>query len=74
MIGEHDTAQAEMLIRAICDVRDKMISQMNWLENHDSQMDAAALRRDINEAQAHITRLHRRYLSGEAVVPARLAR
>jgi len=30
------SAQAEVLIRAICDLRDKMIGQMNWLEKHDS--------------------------------------
>ena len=75
MMGEQDAAQAEVLIRAILEVRDKMINQMNWLEKHDSQMDAAALRRDINEAQNHITRLHRRYLSAEPVGPvAQLAR
>jgi hypothetical protein len=42
-----------------------MIRQITWLEKHDRQLDAAALRRDVNEAQAHITRLHRRYLGGD---------
>jgi|GEM_PF-7096254 hypothetical protein len=42
-----------------------MISRVTWLEKHDAQLDAAALRRDISEAQAHITRLHRRYLGGD---------
>jgi hypothetical protein len=64
-VGERDAAQAAQLIRALCEVRDKMISQMTWLEKHDRQLDAAALRRDVNEAQAHITRLHRCYLGGD---------
>lgn len=59
-----DAAQAEVLIRALCELRDKMISQMTRLEKHGSQLEAAALRRDLNEAQAHITRLHRRYSGG----------
>jgi len=75
-VGERDAAQAAQLIRALCEVRDKMISQMTWLEKHDRQLDAAALRRDVNEAQAHITRLHRRYLGGDvqASQPVRQAR
>ena len=68
-MGERDAAQAELLIRALCDLRDKMISQMTWLEKHISH--ATALRRDINEAQAHITRLQRRYLGGETAAPQR---
>ena len=60
MLGERDAAQAKLLIQALCDLRNKMISQMRWLEKHDSQLDAAALRRDINEAQAHIVHLQRR--------------
>jgi len=75
-MGERDAAQAAQLIRALCHVRDKMISQVNWLEKHDAQLDARALQRDINEAQAHITRLHRRYLGGDvqASQPVRQAR
>jgi len=75
-VGERDAAQAAQLIRALSEVRDKMISQMTWLEKHDRQLDAAALRRDVNEAQAHITRLHRRYLGGDvqASQPVRQAR
>ena len=57
MIGERDAAQAEVLIRALCDVRDNMLGQVSWLEKHDSPLDAVALRRDINEAQAHIVGL-----------------
>jgi hypothetical protein len=63
-MGEQDAAQAAQLIRALCEVRDKMINRMTWLEKQDAQFDAAALRRDINEAQAHITRLQRLYLGG----------
>lgn len=75
-MGERDAAQAAVLIRALSDVRDKMVSQVSWLEKHDSQLDAAALRRDINEAQAHIVGLQRRYLGGEIAASqhAKLAR
>jgi hypothetical protein len=60
-MGERDAAQADQLIRALCEVRDKTNRQLSWLGERDSQLEAAALRRDINEAQAHITRLQRRY-------------
>ena len=75
-MGEHDAAQAAQLIRALCEVRDKMINRMAWLEKHGAQLEAAALRRDIHEAHAHITRLQRRYLGGDvqAAQPARQAR
>ena len=69
MTGERDAAQAAALIPALSDVRDKMISQVNWLEKHDSQLDARALRRDNNEAQTHITHLQRRYLGGDVQAP-----
>jgi hypothetical protein len=75
-MGERDAAQAEALVRALCDLRGEMIGQVNWLEKCNFQLDAAALRRDINEAQAHITRLQRRY-SGRwvrAFQPIRQAR
>ena len=66
-MGERDAAQAAQLTRALCEVRDKMISQITWLEKQDRQLDAA---------QAHITRLHRRYLGGDvqASQPVRQAR
>ena len=32
-MGERDAAQAAALIQALSDVRDKMISQVNWLES-----------------------------------------
>jgi hypothetical protein len=55
-MGPRDAAQAVVLIRALSDVRDKMISRMTWL-----QLEAAALQQDINEAEAHIAGLQRRY-------------
>jgi hypothetical protein len=70
-MGERDAAQAEALIRTLCDLRDKMIRQMTLLEKHNAQLDAPALRRDINEAQAHITRLQRRYLGAETAASER---
>jgi hypothetical protein len=71
-MGEQDVAQAEVLVRALCDVRDKMIAQMTVLEKHGSSIEAAGLRRDINEAQSHITRLRQRYLGGEPLVLGRV--
>jgi len=75
-MGERDAAQAEALVRALCDVRDTMIGQVNWLEKHGSPLHATSLRRDINEAQTHITHLQRRYLGGDvhASQPVRQAR
>jgi hypothetical protein len=73
-MGERDAAQADQLIRALCGVRDETIRQLSWLEQQGSHLEAAALRRDINEAQVHITRLHRRYVGGKPVVPAQPAR
>gem|GEM_PF-2374451 len=73
---ERDAVQAEVLVLASGDLRAKMISQVNWLERHGSSLHATALRRDINEAQGHITRLRRRYLGGamQASQPLRRAR
>jgi hypothetical protein len=75
-MGERDAAQAEALVRALCALRDTMIGQVNWLERHGSPLDATALRRDINEAQAHIIGLQRRYSDRgvRAVQPVRQAR
>jgi hypothetical protein len=76
VMGERDAAQAAALIQALSDVRDELISRMTWLERRGARLDAAALRRDVNEAQAHITRLQRRYLGGDvqASQPPRQAR
>jgi hypothetical protein len=65
VMGERDGAQAVLLIHALSDVRDELISRMTWLERRGARLDAAALRRDVNETQAHITRLQRRYLGGD---------
>ena len=64
-----DAAQAAELIRALSELRDKMIDRATWLEKHDRQSDAAALRRDVAQAQAHITHLHRRYLGRDIQAP-----
>ncbi len=75
-MGEREAAQAVVLIRALSDVRDQMISRMTWLERHGAQLEAeaAALRRDINEAQAHIAGLQRRYVGGEIAASQRVSR
>lgn len=69
-MGERDAAQAVELIRALCDALDEMTRQLSWLERRGAQLDAAALRRDINEAQTDIDRLQRRYLRGDRLTPA----
>jgi hypothetical protein len=61
-MGDSDAAQAVELIRALCEVLDKMTRQLAWLEERGVRLEAAALRQDVNEAQAHINRLQRRYL------------
>ena len=74
-MGERDAVQAVVLIQALSDVRDELISRMTWLERRGARLDAAALRRDVNEAQAHITHLQRRYLGGDVQAsPTRSAR
>jgi hypothetical protein len=65
-------AQAVELIRALHGQLHEMSTQLAWLQSQElaatngraSEMrrDAAALRRDIQEAQGHIDRLQRRYL------------
>ena len=52
VMGERDVAQAVVLIQALSDMRDEMIARMTWLERPGARLDAAALRRDVNEAQA----------------------
>jgi hypothetical protein len=80
-VDAHDSAQAWELIRALRDELHKMTSQLTWLEGQSVtsfasravviRSEAAALRRDIAEAQFHITRLQRRYLRGYRQAPAR---
>jgi hypothetical protein len=70
-----DAAQAVELIRALRHQLDEMTTQLAWVERQDvtgrngracaMRMEAAALRRDIQEAQFLIDRLRRRYLSGD---------
>lgn len=72
-MGEHDAAQALILVRALCELLDKMTRQLSWVEHHGSQLEAAALRRDIHEASTHINRLRSRYLDGDGQTPARQA-
>jgi hypothetical protein len=70
---ESDPAQAAQLVRALCDQLREMTAQLAWAESrnvpgphgHATRLDAAALRRDIAEAQMHIDRLRRRYLLGD---------
>jgi hypothetical protein len=73
-MGDCEVAQAVELVRALCDQPHQMTRQLAWVESRDVTttgresalgLEAAALRRDIAEAQMHIDRLQRRYLSGD---------
>jgi hypothetical protein len=73
-----DAEQARELVRALRDQRHKMARQLDSLNRQnftDSTGQAAALRRDIDEAQMFISRLQRRYLpdngDGHATRPGR---
>ena len=70
-MGERDAAQADQLIRALCELRDKTNRRLGWLGEQDFQLEAP-LRRDADEAQAHIIRLQRRYLGANAPSPQRV--
>ena len=62
-------AQAAELIRALHSQLREMTTQLTGLQaqsGSEMRVDAAALRRDIAEAQAHIDRLQRRYLASPA--------
>ena len=68
--GDSGEAQAVQLVRALRDAIDEMTHRLAWLESRDDshahaiRLEAAALRRDIYEAQRHIDRLeHHYYLS-----------
>ncbi|MGO9153667.1 hypothetical protein [Mycobacterium sp.] len=68
---DRDPAQAVELVRALCDQLREMIHHLAWVEgdvlgpnSHAMRLQAAALRRDIAEAQMHVDRLQRRYLIG----------
>jgi hypothetical protein len=76
-VDDCNRVQAVELIRALRSHLREMTAQLAWLEPQDvsanngraSEMrtDAATLRRDIQEAQAHIDRLQRRYLGLNAL-------
>jgi len=71
-MGDRDAAQAMELVRALCDQLREMTHHLAWVDGryapgangHAMRLEAAALRRDIAEAQRHIDRLQRRYLNG----------
>ena len=73
-MGYCQVAQALELVGALRHQLQQMTTQLAWVERQDvtgtngracaMRMEAAALRRDIKEAQFHIDRLQRRYLSG----------
>jgi hypothetical protein len=69
-MGDSDAAQAVELIRALWDAIDEMTRRLTWQEGRGAQLQAAALRQDINDAQTHINRLQRRYLNGDRHAPA----
>jgi hypothetical protein len=76
-----DPAQAAELIRALRDYLREMTGRQARVDGRDvlgtnghaTRLEAAALRQDIAEAQMHIDRLYRRYLSGDERIrpPAR---
>ena len=85
-MDEHDAAQALQLVRALCHQLHEMTRQLSRLERQGVigtngrisatiRHEAAALRRDISEAQILIDRLQRRYLNDEGLAqPGRPAR
>src|SRR6516162_8152063 len=82
-VGDHDAAQAVELVRALRDQLHKMTAQLAWVIRQDvtsrngracaMRVEAAALRRDIREAQFLIDRLQRRYLNGDERAQQHLA-
>ena len=74
VMGYREAAQAVELIRALRHQLDKMTSQLAWVKRQDvtarngracaMRLEAAALRRDIQKAQALIDQLQFRYLNG----------
>jgi hypothetical protein len=73
--AERSAAQAVKLVRALCDQLHEMTRELARLERQGVtatsrrasaiRQAAAALRRDINEAQILIDRLERRYVNGD---------
>jgi hypothetical protein len=82
-MDEVDAAQAVELIRALRDQLHQMTHQLAWLDRQDVtgtnsrasaiRSEAAALRRDINEAKVFIDRLQRRHLNSDAHTPRRVS-
>jgi hypothetical protein len=82
-MDEVDAAQAVELVRALRDQLHQMTHQLAWLDRQDVtgtnsrasaiRSEAAALRRDINEAKVFIDRLQRRYLNTDAPAPRRVS-
>jgi hypothetical protein len=83
VVDEHDVAQAVELIRALRDQLHEMTRQLSRLERlgvigtngrapATIRHEAAALRRDIREAQLLIDRLGRRYMNGNGHAHPRL--
>jgi hypothetical protein len=74
-----DPAQARELIRALCGHLREMTRHLARIDGldvpgpngHPMRLEAARLRRDIAEAQMHVDRLQRRYLSGDERIPQR---
>jgi len=74
-----DPAQAAELVRALRDHLREMTAKLAWVESrdvpgpngHPPRLEAAALRRDITEAQMHVDRLYRRYLSSDEHIQQR---
>jgi len=74
-VGQRDAAQAMKLVRALREQLDEMTAQLARVERQGvtargsqasaMRLEAASLRRDINEAQLLIDRLQRRYLGGD---------
>ncbi len=73
-VGQGDAAQAVELVRALREKLDEMTAQLVRVERQAvtgssrapaMRLEAASLRRDINEAQLLIDRLRRRYLGGD---------
>ena len=74
-----DPAQAAELIRALRDHLREMTQHLARVEGryvpgpdgHPARLEAVALRRDIAEAQMHVDRLYRRYLSDDERIQQR---
>ncbi|MGZ3382691.1 MAG: hypothetical protein ACXVBB_20845 [Isosphaeraceae bacterium] len=75
-VGRRQAAQAVEFVRALRDQLEEMVLELAWVERQRLnasrgsrvsalRWQAAALRRDINEAQILIDRLQHRYLNAD---------